>query len=150
MTQFRSVLPRFPLHYSEVDVGSEVLHDVEAVETTAEFVDDSDPEYVCLDADGKRVRLIVWALELLVCQTVPNNFEPAGLRIMEVVEGSESWFVECLGSTSLRMLRGAGNALPAEWDQLGDLPQVCATIESKMSVEGFHRTWMKARVGKRY
>ncbi|MFY1698084.1 MULTISPECIES: hypothetical protein [unclassified Solwaraspora] len=123
---------------------------MEAIETTAEYVDDHDPEYVCLDMEGKRVRLIVWALELLVCQTVPDNFDPAGLRIMEGVEGSELLLVECFGSTSLRMLRGAGSALPAKWDQLGDLPDIPALTESRISVKDFHETWMKARLGKRY
>ncbi|WP_326557567.1 hypothetical protein [Micromonospora sp. NBC_01796] len=148
-----ALAPEFPLRFVDEQGSSHLLSDVAAVETMVEFVDDTDPPYRCHDAQGRRVRLIVWILELLVCQVVPDDFDTSRLRIGRTpdVDGEDPVLVECVDDLVLRTLGGTPLRFePATWST-GTSTSVDELVEETGVVpEAFHQLWMKARLGKRF
>lgn len=154
----------FPLRFVDEGGCTRTLDSVEAVETHVEYVDDNDPPYRCCDAGRRRVRLIVWALELLICQVVSVDYAAAALQIREVrpSRGGEPWLVEHVNGVALRTLDlGTGAVQPIKWDSPMDLSLLFGSrwpdsnLPDESGVEGgdvlrFHDRWMKARLGRRF
>jgi len=136
--------PRFPLRYVDEEGTNHLLGDVSEIEQTVEFLDDFDRPYLCHDAQGHRVRLIVWALRLLVCQIVPEEFAPGELTIAEEVDGDRIF--ESLGQLPVRAITGDGRIEPASWEQKVRRP-ARTLMPAGLRVEDFHQRWMTARLG---
>ncbi|MFC0004531.1 hypothetical protein [Micromonospora siamensis] len=148
----------FPLWFTDEQGSVEVLNSVEAVETHVEYVDDFDPSYLCREASGSRVRLIVWALELLVCQVVPADLDPRDLVVQKFERKSlgASMLVEHWNGLVLRTLSEDGTDIqPARWNSKADVghlrvEELTGAARDRTEVRDFHDMWMKARLGKRY
>ncbi|MEN8651338.1 hypothetical protein ABCR94_12005 [Streptomyces sp. 21So2-11] len=135
----------FPLIYTDDEGTDHRVASLEELSLVAEFVDDKDPIYGCRDSLGRRVRLIVWALEVLVIQLVPDEFDPHQLVVCSSKE-EQSVLVETFNRISLRALRTA----PGEVATTLDPEAWSASAKSSVSAGEFHDLWMRARVGKRY
>ncbi|MBN1172859.1 MAG: hypothetical protein JXA67_11845 [Micromonosporaceae bacterium] len=147
------VLPDFPLLFVDEEGSSHTLTDVEDIETTVEFIDDYDPPYRCFDAQGRRVRLILYALELLVCQIVPEDFDSSRVRVMESVGGghAEPLLVECVDDFVLRTLGGSPvRAAPSAWHLFAQVATAEPLVAGSVAPTEFHQRWMKARLGRRF
>lgn len=144
-------LPRFPLRYIDDEGDEYLLEDEMAVQTRTEFLEDTD-SYSCYDADGNRVRLITYGLELLICQIVPDTFDHLNLKIAgNGRRDNESIFVEHYRGAPLRSLRGQGNANPHHWATPFSLGIALSELtENVMTNLDFHKRWMGARIGRRY
>ena len=147
----------FPWRYLDEDGDEHSLADVADVVTYVEFADDVDPPYECYDTDGTRLRLIVWALELVLCRPVPADYTPVNLTVREVTgPGGEVTLYEEYEGTVHRTLSagtigtGAVEAVePSSWDGFTS-PAPTAATPSATGVAEFHRRWMRARLGKRF
>jgi len=122
-----------------------------------EYLDDADRPYLCVDATGARVRLIVWDLELLVAQVVPSDYSYDQVLIAESdrrADSLPSHLSECYGKLVLRRLtvrsRTGEIAEPGEWSRpvVGVKPD-SAEPASSVSTHQFHGRWMVARRGGR-
>jgi hypothetical protein len=139
-------VPAFPWLFVDESGDEHRLQDLTDAQTFVEYVDDEDPPYRCLDANGTRLRLIMWALELVLRKEVPADFDPAGLRVAETPAG---WYEEYAGVVH-RVLTRDGKAEPAAWDQDILQPTPAAAVPSDLGAAEFHRRWMQARLGKRF
>jgi hypothetical protein len=139
----------FPLRYTDDDVTEYGLDSPSAVELRVEFCDDYDPAYRCRDATGRRVRLIVWNLRLLLCQVVPIDFDADALQVWRERSVDRQRLVERYHAAALRALVEAPSrsAQPSMWNVEVDRwegvePQEEAQIDGKR----FHRDWLAARM----
>jgi hypothetical protein len=145
----------FPVEYTDDDGTHYTLEDVRGLEERVEFADDHDPDYYCVDASGRRVRLIVWKLELLVAQAVPSNYDAGHLCIVAEHTLAYSASFEMYSGTPLRSIvrKRSGEVLaePLTWDTY---PTSSVKFESPRSKSGqiseFHRQWMYHRTGDKY
>ncbi|MFD3333144.1 hypothetical protein ACFWV1_10910 [Streptomyces sp. NPDC058700] len=149
-----SHVPSFPLLFTDDEGETQTLSDPAELDTTLEFVDDFDPEYRCVDADGQRVRVLVWNLELLALRTVPDDFDATGTTISETrLPGGTTEYTESFRGEPLRAVRrdasGVLTAVPSDWR---DETQPDAAPEGRpagLTPEEFNVLWMKARGVKR-
>jgi hypothetical protein len=146
--------PRFPLHLTDEERVVHRLADAAAIEQELEFWDDYQESYVCVDADARRVRLIVWNLKLLVCQRVAQDYDPEHLYVAVGPVGlAGQGHIEMHRGTALRALieeAGTLSVEPARYEAGApsnpDWPGGSGTrIEGQ--VLAFHERWMSARLG---
>ncbi len=143
---------RFPLVYrAEDEFDPWVLHTPRDVEENVEYVDDYDPAYRCVDADGRRVRLIVWRLQLLLCHRIRDDWRPGQVPITTLESGRHAGSLfeisEDAPTRALVRTRGAGElvAEPTSW-QGAITTSSAASMRSDCSPEEFHRLWMISRL----
>ncbi|MGK5449978.1 hypothetical protein [Streptomyces radiopugnans] len=146
-------LPKFPLLFTNEEGVTDSLPDVEDLGVALEFVDDFDPEYECRDAEGRRVRVIVWDLELLYLQVVPDDFDVSRVEIVEFQRADGvKVFLESFRGRALRSVIMIGErnvvAEPESWRSGVEVP-AGAGAPSRMTQEEFNSLWMKARGTKR-
>ena len=145
--------PEFPLLFTDEEGVTDSLPSVDDLGVALEFVDDFDPPYECRDKEGRRVRVIVWDLELLTLQVVPNDFD-ANLTEIEKfrrADGTVVW-VERFRGEPLRSVAvtpgGDATAEPETWQGRARMPAGTAE-EGTMEREKFNSLWMKAKGFKR-
>ncbi len=154
-TTASTLTPRFPLRLTDEEGVHHRLPDPLAVEQALEFWDD-DEEYYCIDADGQRVRLIVWSLRLLVCQHVALDYSPQDLEIAAQQTGPERQrLVEVHLGRVLRALEVSpeGTAVePPTWEdgKPSDALQGVSGPVRGERVRRFHNRWMTARLGGKF
>ncbi len=146
--------PRFPLHLTDEEGIVHRLADAVAIEQALEFWDDYQESYVCVDADARRVRLIVWNLELLVCQHVAPDYDREDLYVVAGPIGQAGLgHIEMHRDTALRALieeEATPSVVPARWEAgAPSNPEWPGGNESRTEgqVWAFHDRWMKARLG---
>lgn len=147
-----SALPRFPVSLYGSDWGERSFADAVEMASVVEFVDDDDPPYLALDAEGEVLRIIAWNVEVLVCHRLGEG--DVGRRAIagHRIEGGGVAYVERAGdvvSRALVMRYGQVLAvLPGAWDEPFS---VATTGEPTAPPEArdFHVTWMKARTRQR-
>jgi hypothetical protein len=151
------VIPRFPLHLTDEDGADLRLADAINVEQDLEYLDDYEASYVCLDADARRVRLIVWHLRLLVCQRVPQDYDPNDLYVVEgPIRQAGLRHIEMYRGTALRALieeEGTCSVEPTRWEAgAPNNPDWPRGNESRTEgqVRAFHDRWMRARLDGRF
>lgn len=147
--------PAFPIEVRGDEWPPESVHGTaEELGANIEYVDDYDPPYEAWDAATFRVRLIVWDLELLVAQIVPDDFAVSRLNIrvgqrapntvtyQEVVQGrvTRTLCVHESGSVA--------SAEPIHWDKV--LTTEPVVDEATISPREFHAMWMRTRTGRRW
>lgn len=139
----------YPLVYTDDEGVTHTAQTAEELALIAEFVDDRDPVYMCRDAKGKRVRLIIWALQVVLEQTVPEEFDIQALRVERVAEGSGFISVEVHAGKPLRALKEEGENVRAinDAEQEGISPPRNGEL---VDAAEFHRAWMRASVGEAY
>ncbi|MER6037921.1 hypothetical protein ABT133_29100 [Streptomyces sp. NPDC001835] len=137
----------YPLIYTDEEGVAHIARTAEELALIAEFVDDWDPPYTCVDATGQRIRLIVWALQVVLEQPVPARFDPQKLRVEEVEAGEEVISVEFYEESALRALSVRGDAAQI----ITDLESMTSAGKAELQdVQEFHNAWMRARLGKAY
>lgn len=153
--------PEFPILVSGEEWADHLSANATELATDVEFVDDYDPPYRATDANGRRVRLIVWNLELLVCHTVHSDFSPDALvlRRYRSKDLASTYHLEHLQERAVRSLEVDSQEHPVrcgptEWNQLvASLPQQVEHGLGEADVlsnREFHERWMKARLGRRW
>jgi hypothetical protein len=153
--------PRFPLHLTDEEGAVHDLPHALAVQQDLEFWDDYQGDYVCISDDGRRVRLIVWNLMLLVCQHVPQDYHREDLYVASSPFGpaGNRRFCEMHRETALRcwttlyQTEATVSVEPARWeDGTPSNPGKPVRIEAGTDEEvcSFHRRWMSARLGDRF
>ncbi len=153
------VTPQFPLRFTDEDGAVLDLPSVRAIEDNVEYCDDYQASYVCIDEDARRVRLIVWDLQLLVCQCVPQDYDPAGLYVVKGPNGqARQGHIEMYQGTALRAIIEEEATLsvsvePTRWES--GAPNYPDWREGNGSrtegqVRAFHDRWMRARLGGRF
>ncbi|WP_344632991.1 hypothetical protein [Streptomyces glaucosporus] len=145
--------PKFPLLFTDEEGVTSALPDVGDIGVALEFVDDFDPPYACRDADGRPVRVIVWDLEVLALQVVPEDFDADGTEIRELrrTDGTRV-LTEYFRGEPLRSVvvtpEGRRTAEPGTWE--GTVETLArAGEELRMRREEFNSLWMRARGVKR-
>lgn len=149
--------PRFPLRVNDQEGRLRQLSGPMHVALDLEFLDDNDEdEYQCVDADERRVRLIVWNLELLVCQVVPVDFSARQLTVVRqaLPLGGQRW-VEGYQGRALRAFVDVTDAPavePRPWDELepADPPAGLSELTGSSHIAHFHDRWMALRLDGRY
>ncbi|MFF8807789.1 hypothetical protein [Streptomyces omiyaensis] len=145
-----SHVPSFPLLFTDDEGEIQSLSDPAELDTTLEFVDDFDPAYRCVDADGQRVRVLVWNLELLALRIVPDDFDVTETTISETRRpGGTTEYTESFRGEPLRAVRrdasGALTAVPSDWRD-GTPPDAAPEGRpARLTPEEFNVLWMKAR-----
>ncbi|MFE1383482.1 hypothetical protein ACFW6S_31490 [Streptomyces sp. NPDC058740] len=133
----------YPLIFTDDEGVAHSVPSKESLELIAEFVDDWDPEYDCRDSSGNRVRLIVWGLEALLVQAVPDSFNVSDLEIQKFTDGNVEVLVEFYSGEPLRAVR---ERLEATCEGL----QYAPTGAPSVTPREFNKIWMRARLGARY
>lgn len=146
--------PTLPLLYTYEKDITQTLDTIDDLGVALEFVDDFDPEYVCRDAAGKRVRVIVWDLELLALQVVPDDFDASGIEIRQWADpdGTTVWVEYFAGEALRSVVKASGNrtvAQPETWHGDVAVPSSDGGTGSSMSPAEFNVLWMKAKGVKR-
>lgn len=157
--------PRFPVTVRGLEWEDDQYASPEELAMSVEYVDDTDPPYEATDAAGRPVRLIVWALELLLCTLVPPGFSRRLLGVVSVpkrteastsddllyrhfeVVGTDPRPQRCLVSTA------SGEVLEAEprqWNDVVSLFPERTPPEALLSREDFHGLWMRYRLGRKW
>lgn len=145
--------PTLPLRYTDEEDITQTLDNIDDLGVALEFVDDFDPEYVCRDAEGHRVRVIVWDLALLALQVVPDDFDAGRVEIRQWAEsdGTSVWVEYFAGEALRSAVKGPESKTvshPETWH--GDVPVPAdGGTESSMSPAEFNVLWMKAKGVKR-
>jgi hypothetical protein len=141
--------PEFPLRFTDEEGALHVIGDVRELEETVEYVDDFDPPYHCEDSVGRRVRVVMWDLQLLCLQIVPEDYDPMLVEIVESTQpdGTREWS-EVFRGEPLRSIKetlsGEKSAEPERWDST--LPALSAETEvSALRREEFHDKWLGVR-----
>jgi hypothetical protein len=149
--------PRFPLHLTDEEGVVHRLANAAAIEQALEFWDDYQGSYVCVDADARRVRLIVWNLELLVCQRVAPDYDREDIYLVAGSVGQAGQrHIEMHRDNALRALIEEEATLsvePGRWAAGAPAnPDWPGGNESSTEgqVRAFHDRWMRARLGVRF
>ena len=123
------------------------------LESEVEFLRDPDWPYIATDSNGKRLRLILERLELLLCTVVPVNFEPTELRVVRVDDVSGAKLVETDGqgnafrSLMMGRWRSVKAVEPTQWNTV----LTCTSSPSHPaphSPQWFNERWLRARLGR--
>ncbi|MFL0028427.1 hypothetical protein ACJBCE_36500 [Streptomyces sp. NBUL23] len=138
----------YPLVYTDEEGSTHKFENPEQLALGVEFVDDWDRTYDCRDASGRRIRLIVWALEVVLTQIVPDGFDPTSITVRQFKDGAGITFVEYADDTAMRSLRIEPNQSTA----IEGLPHPAPVGPAVGSQDprDFHRSWMRSRLGNRY
>jgi hypothetical protein len=141
--------PKFPLQFTDEEGVLHSVGGVSELEETVEYVDDFDPPYHCVDRDGRRVRILMWDLQLLALQVIPHDFDGSMTQIIDTVRGDgiKLW-VEVFRGEPLRIVGEAADgrmfAEPTRWQS--DVRHVDVRGEvSTVGREEFHDMWMRVR-----
>ncbi|MEU0105695.1 hypothetical protein ABZ313_10020 [Streptomyces sp. NPDC006251] len=141
--------PEFPLHFTDEEGTQHVIDSVPELEETIEYVDDFDPPYRCEDSRGRRVRVVMWDLQLLCLQIVPEDYDGMLVEIVESThpDGTREW-LEMFRGKPLRSAKetpsGEQHAEPERWDSTP--PTLSAQAEvSTLRPEEFHDKWLGMR-----
>ncbi|WP_327372337.1 hypothetical protein [Streptomyces sp. NBC_01217] len=138
----------YPLVYIDEEGTKSQIDTPDRLALVVEFIDDWDRPYECRDATGKRVRLIIWALQVILARIVPDDFDHTKISVKRFAEGDTVTLVEFFNKTPMRSLQiESGAALASEATELPTPTSTEAGSEDPME---FHRTWMRAQLGKRY
>jgi len=128
------------LHLTDGEGVVHHLADAAAIEQALEFWDDYQESYICVDADARRVRLIVWNVELLVCQRVAPDYDREDLYLVagqsvRLVEGTSRCTETRLCGRSSRKKR------LAPWNRLDGKPERRATPAGRLSRVSWNLKW---------
>ncbi|MCM2391684.1 hypothetical protein [Streptomyces albipurpureus] len=127
------------------DEGTEHQYlSIDELQADVEFSDDLD-DYLCRDATGNRVRLIVWCMEALLVQRVPEDFSLQRIVVHRTRTATTDVLVEAFDDQPLRALvRGAGTqweAMPLEEID----PEAAMAPHDDVTAAEFAEMWLKSR-----
>lgn len=146
--------PTFPVTYQGEGEYSGTYASFAELASDLEFVEDDDSDYICLDSEGTRVRLIVYQTELLLFETVPSDFSRESLQISESAERGTECLVETVNSRASRLAYIIGDkasgVAPETWQDELAINFDRSLVPSQVSVKTFNGIWMRARLGRRY
>lgn len=138
--------PEFPLRFIDEEGALHVIGSVRELEEVVEYIDDFDPPYRCEDSAGQRVRVVMWDLQLLCLQIVPDDYDGTLAEIVDSThpDGTHEWS-EVFRGEPLRSVKetlsGEKSAEPERWDST--LPTSPAKTEvSTLTREEFHDKWL--------
>jgi hypothetical protein len=151
---------QFPLTFTDEEGEVHVFDSADELGSYVEFVNDDDPPYECVDSSGRRCRLVIWGLDVVICQVIPDHFDAAVIKILERREDVSNGdfvgeYVEQADGIPLRSIvihpNAAPAATPSKWDDSPIAPEGNASERaSRLSREEFHRMWMLARTGDKF
>lgn len=85
-----------------------------------EYLAPGEPRPIFSDRDGRRFRILVVSLEVVLCVLVPNDFEPEQLELQPAhVDGAELLIESLHGVPHRALSRASGSALPIDGIPLG-------------------------------
>lgn len=134
--------PTPPFSYRDSEGTDREYHSVDGLQADVEFVDDQD-DYLCLDAAGHRIRLVVWCMEALLVQRIPDDFSPLGLVLCRQRSAVSDVWVEMFDDQPLRALvRGTArwDIMPVEEVEVG----TALVPHDGMTAGEFAEIWLKA------
>lgn len=141
--------PEFPLRFTDDEQVVHVIGAVRELEETVEYVDDVDPLYHCEDNEGRRVRIVLWDLQLLLLQVVPEDYDGTLVDIVESTgpDGTRVW-AEVFRGVPLRSVTetvdGRRSAEPESWNS--EVPALATGVEtSALRPEEFHDEWLRVK-----
>ncbi|MFV0131791.1 hypothetical protein ACLGIH_00630 [Streptomyces sp. HMX87] len=141
--------PEFPLRFTDEEGVQHVFGSVRELEETVEYADDFDPPYRCEDSGGRRVRVVIWDLQLLCLQIVPEDYDGTLVEIVESTHrnGTREW-LEMFRGEPLRSVKETASgelyAEPERWDSRRPTLTVKAEA-SPLRREEFHDRWLGVR-----
>lgn len=139
----------FPLRYIDDEGYQHVLTTPSQAELTVEFCNDYDPPYRCIDADDNRVRLLVWNVRLLLCQIIPDDFDPALLEVwQQLLPSSGPRLVEVYQGLALRAInRTTRGVEPRIWSAVVTTwPAPTQAEHAYVTATDFDREWLHLRL----
>jgi hypothetical protein len=126
-----------------------IYQTVSELETDLEFFNTDDPTVTVIDAEGVKVRLRVWALELGLCQRMLEGEEEGSFRISSMTVSGQSGFAEVSNADeAIRRAFTSSDAWPSTWNaEFADV-EFTRRIPASMNASEFDNRWLDIRFGR--
>lgn len=147
-TYVQASVASFPISFSADEYPAATYRAADELAADIEFLDDTE-SYVARDASGRRVRLLVSEMRLLLCQVVPDGFSASQLVVLSEHDPTGTLIAEheILGDAALRSVLVVPmlQALPAEWSESSNPPNGPLRL-SQRSPRDFDNEWRRIKV----